>query len=227
MSSAAAAPPRSGAPQDQAAGPHGRRQARHRPHRRGRPARRRGGPAARRPQPPGAGARLRRRHRRRRPALGRHGAGRGRDPRRHDPPRAARRRPRRARSAQAVAEALAYVHGQGLVHRDVKPGNVLMGKDGRVRLTDFGIARLVDAAKVTATGMTVGTASYLAPEQVMGERVTPHGRRLRARPGPAGVPHRPPRVRRQHRRGRAWPGSTASPTSRRPCRRAGRSCSPP
>ena len=80
---------------------------------------------------------------------------------------------RTAQVGQAVAEALSYVHAQGLVHRDVKPGNVLMGKDGRVRLTDFGIARLVDAAKVTATGMTVGTASYLAPEQVMGERITP------------------------------------------------------
>jgi serine/threonine protein kinase len=82
--------------------------------------------------------------------------------------------PRRtAEVGQAVAAALAYVHAQNLVHRDVKPGNVLIGHDGRVRLTDFGIARLVDAAKVTATGLTVGTASYLAPEQVLGERVGP------------------------------------------------------
>ena len=80
---------------------------------------------------------------------------------------------RTAQVGKAVAEALAYVHARDLVHRDVKPGNVLMGRDGRVRLTDFGIARLVDAAKVTATGMTVGTASYLAPEQVAGEPVGP------------------------------------------------------
>lgn len=71
----------------------------------------------------------------------------------------------------AVAEALDHVHARGLVHRDVKPANVLIGRAGRVRLTDFGIARLVDAAKVTSTGMMVGTASYLAPEQVAGEPV--------------------------------------------------------
>jgi serine/threonine protein kinase len=65
------------------------------------------------------------------------------------------------------------VHDKGLLHRDVKPGNVLVGTDGRSRLTDFGIARLIDSARVTSTGMMVGTASYLAPEQVAGEPVGP------------------------------------------------------
>ena len=74
---------------------------------------------------------------------------------------------------RSIAEALGYVHGRGLLHRDVKPANILVGVDGRVRLTDFGIARLVDAARVTSTGMMVGTASYLAPEQVAGEPVGP------------------------------------------------------
>ncbi|HUR13824.1 MAG TPA: serine/threonine-protein kinase [Mycobacteriales bacterium] len=72
-----------------------------------------------------------------------------------------------------LADALGHVHARGMVHRDVKPGNVLLGGDGTVKLTDFGIARLVDAAKVTSTGLMVGTASYLAPEQVAGEQVGP------------------------------------------------------
>ncbi|MDX6214769.1 MAG: eukaryotic-like serine/threonine-protein kinase [Frankiales bacterium] len=71
----------------------------------------------------------------------------------------------------AVADALAHVHATGLVHRDVKPGNVLLGRVPK--LTDFGIARLVDAAKVTTTGLMVGTAAYLAPEQVAGEPIGP------------------------------------------------------
>lgn len=74
---------------------------------------------------------------------------------------------------RAVAEALDHVHAQGLVHRDVKPANVQVRTGGGVKLMDFGIARLVDAARVTSTGLMVGTASYLAPEQVAGEPVGP------------------------------------------------------
>jgi tRNA A-37 threonylcarbamoyl transferase component Bud32 len=78
-----------------------------------------------------------------------------------------------ARILRVVAEALSYAHGQSVVHRDVKPGNVLVGHDGRVKLADFGIARLVgDAIRHTATGTTIGTVSYLAPEQVVGGELT-------------------------------------------------------
>jgi len=72
-----------------------------------------------------------------------------------------------------LADALAHVHARGIVHRDVKPGNVLLDGEGRPHLTDFGIARLIDATRVTATGLVVGTAAYMAPEQVRGEVVGP------------------------------------------------------
>ena len=72
-----------------------------------------------------------------------------------------------------VADALAYVHDQGVVHRDVTPANVLCSPDGRALLADFGIARLIDTSRVTAAATTVGTAAYMAPEQVQGVDVTP------------------------------------------------------
>ncbi|MHA6619601.1 serine/threonine-protein kinase [Pseudonocardia sp. DLS-67] len=71
-----------------------------------------------------------------------------------------------------LADALAYVHTSGVVHRDVKPANVLLDQ-GRARLADFGIAVSVDRTATTANGAMVGTAAYLSPEQVRGERVGP------------------------------------------------------
>ncbi|MDP9183304.1 MAG: serine/threonine protein kinase [Actinomycetota bacterium] len=72
-----------------------------------------------------------------------------------------------------VADALACVHSSGVVHRDVKPANILIDRSGRPFLTDFGIARAVGAAALTAVGDTVGTAAYLSPEQVRGQEAGP------------------------------------------------------
>ena len=71
-----------------------------------------------------------------------------------------------------TARALSVAHAQGLVHRDVKPGNLLIMPDGRVKVTDFGIARLADQVPLTQTGQVMGTAQYLAPEQATGQTAT-------------------------------------------------------
>src|SRR4051794_8213255 len=68
--------------------------------------------------------------------------------------------------------ALQAAHDIGVIHRDVKPGNLLLRPDGVVKVTAFGIARAVDAAPVTQTGLLVGTAAYLSPEQAAGRSVT-------------------------------------------------------
>lgn len=69
---------------------------------------------------------------------------------------------------EQTGRALQVAHSTGLVHRDVKPGNIMITPTGQVKITDFGIAKAVDAAPVTQTGMVMGTAQYIAPEQALG-----------------------------------------------------------
>ena len=73
---------------------------------------------------------------------------------------------------EQTGRALQVAHTAGLVHRDVKPGNILITPTGQVKITDFGIAKAVDAAPVTQTGMVMGTAQYIAPEQALGHDAT-------------------------------------------------------
>ncbi|MFD5829968.1 serine/threonine-protein kinase [Lentzea sp. NPDC060358] len=74
---------------------------------------------------------------------------------------------------EQTGNALQAAHERGLVHRDVKPGNIMVTPSGKVKITDFGIAKAVDAAPVTRSGMVMGTAHYIAPEQALGGEAEP------------------------------------------------------
>ncbi|WP_433436072.1 serine/threonine-protein kinase [Nonomuraea sp. CA-141351] len=72
-----------------------------------------------------------------------------------------------------TAKALHVAHSAGIIHRDIKPGNLLVTSEGAIKVTDFGIARALEAAPVTQTGTVVGTAQYVSPEQAQGFPLTP------------------------------------------------------
>lgn len=77
------------------------------------------------------------------------------------------------RVALQVCAGLEHAHANGLVHRDLKPGNLIERSDGTIKIADFGIARALEATELTEAGTIIGTAAYLAPEQAHGEVVTP------------------------------------------------------
>jgi eukaryotic-like serine/threonine-protein kinase len=133
--------------------------------------------------------------------------------------------PRRvARMATELGAALDHAHGQGVVHRDVKPGNVLLRNDGVTKLVDLGIATAADGTRITRSGTVLGTAAYMAPEQLDGQEPGPAvdvyalaavcfealaGRRPRQGKTPMQIVHQlatsPPPDLREH-----WPAASAT-----------------
>ena len=169
----------------------------------------------------------RRRRRRGRPAVPGARAGRGPQPGAALPGRAGLRPPALAPVGAELATVLGYVHERGIVHRDIKPGNILIGARRDVMLADFGIARMLgDPTGHTLTGTTVGTAAYLAPEQVRGEHGLPGQRRLLrsawccSRRSPADVPTP------ADRGGRAGPAARRAADPHQPAHRLARAADP-
>ena len=160
-----------------------------------------------------------RRARPRRPAVDRHAVRRRSLPRR----RGARTRARidwreAARIGLQVLGALRAAHAAGVLHRDVKPGNVLLARDGRVLLTDFGIAAIEGDSTITRTGELVGSIDYLAPERVRGSDPGPAVRPVvagrHALHGGAGDLPVPPHLAAVHHAGRGHRGAAAPRTRR-------------
>ena len=120
-----------------------------------------------------------------------------------------------ARLVGQAAQALAAAHAAGIVHRDVKPANILVTAADQVKLTDFGIARAVADASLTQTGLVTGSPAYLAPEVASGQQGDQRQRHVVARRDPVPRPGRPPAVRghreparhalQDHQRGPAAP----------------------
>ncbi|MBX6342429.1 MAG: serine/threonine protein kinase, partial [Thermomicrobiaceae bacterium] len=81
--------------------------------------------------------------------------------------------PEAVRLIREILRGLGAIHRAGIIHRDVKPQNVLLARDGTAKITDFGIARGALDTGLTDTGMALGTAAYMAPEQASGQRLTP------------------------------------------------------